>query len=326
MTRFLFFPLLILVACSVQVQPPPTTPAPPSEPPTQGSFTLSTDNVNNSVTPGGEVQGIPIRISRRSTFKGEVSFELFGAPEGISGRFEPPSTRNNLSELTLVVSETTPPGRYDLSVRGRSGAEEGAVSDTVQIPLEITGTSGDQSEFSLSLSPSSLQLSPGESEEVKVTFNRRGDAQGDIGLSVSGEPEGVGVAIESSSQSPTLRINADASARPGTYTLSVRGKRGDFSSVTQLGLSISSAEGGAAGSARIQGDVRTANADISIGNFSSTPNESRINTLSSEAETGFRTGSGVGPVPNEWTEHASGANRRLFGLKRPCSNVMVYSF
>ena len=287
MVRFFLFPLLILVACSVQVQPPPPTPEPPSEPPTQGSFTLSTDNVNNSVAPGGEVRGIPIRVSRRSTFKGEVAFELFGVPEGISGRFEPPRTTNNLSELTLVVSETTPPGRYDLSVRGKSGAGQGAVSDTVQIPLEITGTSGDQSEFSLSLSPSSLQLSPGESEAVKVTFNRRGDAEDAIGLSVSGEPEGVSVAIESSSQNSTLRINADTSARPGTYTLSVRGKRGDFSSVTQLGLSISSAEGGAAGSARIQGDVRTANADIAITSSSLTSNESRINTLASEARPAF---------------------------------------
>ena len=266
MTRLLPLLLLVLVACSVQIQPPPATPESPSESIVQGSFTLSTDNVNNSVAPGGEVRGIPIRVSRTSTFKGEVSFELFGAPEGISGRFEPPSTTNNLSELTLSVSETTPPGRYDLSVRGQSGAEKGVVSDTVQVPLEITGTAnGDQPGFSLSLSPSSLQLSPGESEEVKVTFNRRGDAEGAIGLSVSGEPAGVTVDIKSSSQ-PTLRVNADASAQPGTYTLSVRGKRGDLSSTTQLGLSVSSGEGGAAGSARIQGDVRTANADIPITN------------------------------------------------------------
>ncbi len=252
-----------LAACSVQTQPPPTTPEPnpPADPALQGSFTLSTDSAGNSLDPGGEVKGVPIRVNRASTFEGAVTFELFGAPEGVAGRFDPPSTTGDRSELTLQVSETTPSGEYDLTVRGKSGG----TSNTVQIPLFVTeAASNSQPGFSVALSPSSLNLSPGESENVRVTFNRSGGVDGAIGLSVSGEPAGVTVLIDTSSQ-PTLRVTADERAVPGNYALTVRGASGGLSSSTQLGLSIAG-EGGsdASGSARVRGSVRTANADISV--------------------------------------------------------------
>lgn len=261
----LFGLLLGLAACSVQVQPPPTSPAdPPANPSVQGGFTLSTDGAGNSLDPGGEVSGVPIRVERMSTFKGRVTFELFGAPEGVTGRFDPESTAGNLSELTLMVGERVPSGEYDLTVRGKSGGSSNT-SNTVQIPLFVTeAASNARPGLSLSLSPSSLQLSKGESEDVRVDFNRSGGVEGAIGLSVSGEPEGVSVAIDTASQTPTLRISASERAAPGSYVLTVRGQTQDLSSSTQLGLSISDRDEGAAGSARVQGRVRTANAEISV--------------------------------------------------------------
>ena len=274
--RFLsgFLLPLGLVACSVQTQLPPEAPDPPADPVVQGSFTLSTDSTGNSLDPGGEVSGVPIRVSRMSTFDGAVAFELFGAPEGISGRFDPQRTAGDLSELTLSVSETTPSGEYDLSVRGKSGG----ASSTVGIPLFVTeAASNAQPGFSVVLSPSSLNLSPGESERVRVTFNRSGGVDGAIGLSVSGEPAGVTVEVDTSSQ-PTLRVTADESAAPGNYALTVRGKSGELKSSTQLGLSISGEGGSASGSARIQGSVRTANAAIEM-RSQAAPSEGTLETL-----------------------------------------------
>ncbi len=282
----------MLVACSVQVQPPPTSPEQPDGPSVQSGFTLSTDSTGNSLDPGGEVSGIPIRIERMSTFEDAVTFELFGAPEGVTGRFNPPSTTGDLSELTLQVSKSTPSGEYDLTVRGASGSAGSSSSSAVQIPLFVTeAASNSQPGFSVALLPSSLNLAPGESESVRVTFNRSGGANGAIGLNISGEPAGVTVSVDTTSQTPTLRVTASGDAAPGNYALSVRGASGDLSSSTQLGLSISSGDGGnggAAGSARIRGSVRTANAAISLGSVEVTaqgavpPEESIFSTPSAE--------------------------------------------
>ncbi len=260
-SRLLAILLLGLAACSVQTEPPPEFPDDPApDPATQRSFTLSTDTTGNSVDPGEGIAGIPVRVERIRTFEDEVAFELFGAPEGILGSFDPPSTRGDLSTLTLTVDAATPSGDYDLTVRGKSGG----FSNTVQIPLFVTEAANGQPGFSLSLSPSSLNLLSGESESVRVRFNRNGDVDA-IGLSVTGEPEGVNVEIDTSAQNPTLRVTANGNAAPGNYALTVRGKSGELSSSTQLGLSISSEEdSSASGSARVQGSVRTANADISL--------------------------------------------------------------
>ncbi|MBO1437161.1 S8 family serine peptidase [Meiothermus sp. CFH 77666] len=102
---------------------------------TTSSFSLSTANTILQVQPGGSVN-VPITISRSGGFSGAVSLSLQGAPAGVSGSFNPPSTTLNDSTLTLNVAASVPNGTYALTVRGTSG------STFASLPLSLRVGSG----------------------------------------------------------------------------------------------------------------------------------------------------------------------------------------
>lgn len=102
---------------------------------TTSSFSLSTTNTILQVQPGGSVN-VPIAISRSGGFAGAVSLSLQGAPAGVSGSFNPPSTTLNASTLTLNVAASVPNGTYALTVRGTSG------STFASLPLSLRVGSG----------------------------------------------------------------------------------------------------------------------------------------------------------------------------------------
>lgn len=98
-------------------------------------FSLSTTNTIQTAQPGGSVS-VPITISRSGGFSGAVSLSLQGAPSGVSGSFNPPSTTLNDSTLTLNVAASVPNGTYALTVRGTSG------STFASLPLSLRVGSG----------------------------------------------------------------------------------------------------------------------------------------------------------------------------------------
>jgi len=82
--------------------------------------------------------------------------------------------------------------------------------------------------FSVSLSPSTLNVVPGSTGSVTATIARTGSFTGTVTLSVEGLPTGVTGAfnpasITSGTTSTTLTVNAAANATPGTYTFTIRG-------------------------------------------------------------------------------------------------------
>lgn len=82
--------------------------------------------------------------------------------------------------------------------------------------------------FTVSLSPSSLNVTPGLTGNVTATIARTGSFTGTVTLAVEGLPTGVTGAfnpasIASGTTSTTLTVNAAANAVPGTYTFTIRG-------------------------------------------------------------------------------------------------------
>jgi len=102
---------------------------------TTASFSLSTANTILSAQPGGSVN-VPITISRSGGFADAVNLSLQGAPAGVSGSFNPPSTTLNDSILTLNVASSVPNGTYALTVRGTSS------STFASLPLSLRVGSG----------------------------------------------------------------------------------------------------------------------------------------------------------------------------------------
>jgi len=107
-------------------------------------FSLTTPNTSLSAQPGGNLN-VTITISRSGGFAGAVSLGLPGAPAGVRGSFNPPSTTLDSSTLTLSVDGTVPDGTYSLTVQGTSGGT------TATLPL-------------------SLRVGAGTSASIKDTF------------------------------------------------------------------------------------------------------------------------------------------------------------
>ncbi len=224
-----------------------------------GGFSLETDGVTNSVSPGAEVI-VPIAITRTGGFSGVVALEILGAPEGLSGVFSPNPAAGDSSELTIQTDSSVAAGSYSLSARGVSGD----LSDTAEVNVTVVGTTTDPA-FSLALSPASLRLEPGDSASATVTVNKTASFDGSVSLSHSGAPSGVDISFDpdSTRTTSTVEVSVGDDVEPGSYAITITGESGALESSTRLGLTVPAPSSG--GNGRITGTART---DAYLGDFS----------------------------------------------------------
>ena len=223
-----------------------------------GSFALEIDNTfTNSLSPGAEVR-IPVTINRSSGFTGEITLEVFGAPDGVSGTFEPNPASGNESTLTVTTQNSVAPGMYSLSVRGKNGV----TSATAKVDVNVVGTTTGPT-FSLALSPASLSTEAGKTVTSTVTVNKTSSFSGNVSLSVSGAPSGVNVSFDPTATTSTSKVSVKvgSNVKAGNYTLTVQGSGGGKTGSTKLGLTV---VGKSAGTGRITGTAQTDNAKISL--------------------------------------------------------------
>src|SRR5256885_15483445 len=69
----------------------------------------------------------------RTNFSDAISLSLTDVPPGISGSFNPPSSTNASSILTLNVGEAVEPGAYHLTVKGNATAGDRSTPLTVSV-------------------------------------------------------------------------------------------------------------------------------------------------------------------------------------------------
>lgn len=241
--------LVFLAACG---GPTPTTPEPTTE------FSLEIDDTfTNSLSPGAEVR-IPVTIKRSGDSTGAVTLEVFGAPEGVSGTFEPNPTSDTESTLIVSTENSVAAGMYSLSVRGKSGT----VSATATVGINVVGTTTEPT-FSLALSPASLSTEAGTTVTTTVTVNKTSSFNSSVSLSASSVPSGVTVSFDPTSTSGTAKVSVEVGSgvAAGTYTLTIEGSSGSKTSSTKLGLTVVAK---ASGLGRISGTART---DAYLGAF-----------------------------------------------------------
>ncbi|MFD4634913.1 M20/M25/M40 family metallo-hydrolase [Streptomyces sp. NPDC058284] len=119
-----------------------------------------------------------------------------------------------------------------------------AAWDAISIPAQSGDPtcSGQQSDFSLGLSPAAGQVDAGASTTATVnTTTVTGSAQ-QISLTAAGAPTGVGVTFTpgtvTSGSNSTMKITTSASTTPGTYPITVTGTAGTKTHTAQYTLTV----------------------------------------------------------------------------------------
>jgi len=168
-------------------------------------------------------------------------------------------------------------GMFDF-LHGQTGVAPNGIE--LHPVLDIVFNPTTTTDFSLSVSPSSLTVASGSNGSATVTTSISGSFNSSVALSVSGLPSGASATFSPTSiaapgsGSSTLNISTGTAAA-GTYSLTVTGTGGGKTHTAPLTLTIGSGGGGG-------GSQILANPGFESGNTSWTASSGVINTSSSE--------------------------------------------
>jgi subtilisin family serine protease len=199
-------------------------------------LSISAAPATASTMAGGSV-AYAVSASPTGGYDAATSLTLSGLdPAAASWSFAPSVLGPGAWDSTLVVSTTSSlaAGTYPLTVT----ATGGGLIRAVQVTLGVT-SAGD---FSLTTSPSKLNVKSGKSGSATVSVGSVDGFSGDVALSVSGLPAGA-TASWSATQvtapgAATLTIAVGSSVKRGSYLLTVTGTSGGLvrTSTTTLGV------------------------------------------------------------------------------------------
>lgn len=199
-----------------------------------GDFKLPTTTLTTSVPQGRSSQPLKVTFTREK-FDGEVSFSLTGAPTGVTAKFDPVKTSKTGTEtaLTLTVGDTVATQKYTLKVVAQSGNKK------KEQPLELTVQV--KPDFSMAANPTALSVKQGASGTVAINLTRNATFTSAVALTLEGAPAGVTGTLNPASATAatsTLTLNVGATAAPGAYTLTVRGKGDGLDKTATVRLTV----------------------------------------------------------------------------------------
>jgi subtilase family serine protease len=171
-------------------------------------------------------------------FDSAISLSASGQPSGVTVTFNPTSiTGAGTSTMTMTVAASTVPGTYTITVTGTSGSTR----ETTTVSLTVTGTTPN---FTISASPTSITVDPGNSGHSTITTTISGGFNSAIALSATGQPSRVTISFSPSSipapgaGSSTMTVTVNRRARAGTYPITVKGTGGGVTHTTTVTLTI----------------------------------------------------------------------------------------
>lgn len=194
------------------------------------SFTLETGN-SLSLGQGSSVSTY-VNVMGQYGFSGNVALSVSGLPSGVTPIWGPNPTTSS-TELYLYATNSVTPGKYPLSITGTSGS----VTSTSTVTLTVAVPT-----FTMS-SPGTVTMGVGTSNYAYVGIQRQYGFNGNVAMSVSGLPSGVTASFNPNPVTATLPysdmvLQANASAAPGQYTVTVTGVSGSQTVTTSLTLII----------------------------------------------------------------------------------------
>ena len=171
-------------------------------------------------------------------FIGSVAFSISGLPTGASASFNPTSvTGSGSSTISVSTSTTTPAGTYTLQITGTSGTL--VHSTTVNLVVNPVGGVPD---FTISVSPASLNVSRGKTGNYTVTIGAVNGFTGTVSLSVSGLGSRVTASFNPASVTGSgtsiLSVQPAGNASKGARTITITGIGNTVSHSTSATLNI----------------------------------------------------------------------------------------
>src|SRR5262249_12365860 len=166
-------------------------------------FSLSATPTSQNVVAGAG-PAYTVGVASLNGFAGNVALSLTALPFGVgTASFSPQviAAAGN-SQLSVTTLPTAPGGTYPLTITGTAGG----VTHTVAVALVVSGR-----DFSLSVSPSSVTISRGQSAKYTVDVSLVGGSVGSVSLTVAGLPTGT-----------TAVSSPDPVGSPGSSTLTVK--------------------------------------------------------------------------------------------------------
>jgi hypothetical protein len=200
-------------------------------------FSISTSPATLTVTQGSSAV-YTTSVTAIGAFSSSVALSASGLPAGTTATFNPPSiSAGTSSTLTITTSSTTPTNvPSTLTITGTSGT----LSHSGNVSLTVNGVA----DFSVSASPSTNTVVPGNSAVYTVSTSSLNGFTSIVNLSASGAPGGTTVTMNPTSvtvgNTATLTIATTASTPLGTSTITITGTSGQLTHSTTVTLTVSS--------------------------------------------------------------------------------------
>jgi hypothetical protein len=139
-------------------------------------FSLSATPASRTVAPGGDTT-YKATVTPTNGFTGAVTFSVTGLPSGATAVFKPASlTASGSSTLKVSTNTAVAPGSYPLTIRATSGPRV----RTIMVTLVVNG------DFTISATPASQTISPGDVATYTVAITAGPGFSGTVNLSVTG--------------------------------------------------------------------------------------------------------------------------------------------
>jgi len=194
------------------------------------SFTLAAAPASLSVTPGTSGSSA-LTLAPLNGFTGAASLTVAGLPAGVTAVFNPASI-SSAGTLTLTASASAVPGSATLTVTATSGG----ISAKAALALTVAPPPG----FTLSSSPTSVNLAAGGTATATIAVQPAGGFGGTVAFAASGLPTGVTASFSpaSATASSALTLTAASSAAAGTWQLSVKGTSGSLTATVAIAVTV----------------------------------------------------------------------------------------
>ena len=208
-----------------------------SGPPPSPDFSLAVSGQSGSPIAGTVGSATyAVTVTPENNLSGSVSLTASGLPPGVTAGFSPSETTST-STLTLSVAPGASPGTTPITITG----QDGSLTHSVGATLTIVAPTVD---FAISVSPSGQTIGRPGSTNYTVTITPLNGFAGSVSLSVSGVPNRVNASFSPSSAtagsgwSATMKVSSTNRTRPGTSTLTIRGRSGTLSHTATTSLTV----------------------------------------------------------------------------------------
>jgi hypothetical protein len=210
---------------------------------TPADFSLSIKPTTVTLTADGVTPAtVSVLATAQNGFTSAVQLTVASLPTGVT--VQPASltlTPGTAAALTLTAARGTAAASSMATLTGTAGS----LTHTVSLPINVIGA---QPDFSLAITPQSLNLtSGGTGQPVQVTATPTDGFTGTVGIALTGLPSGVTANPATLSLTPgvaqSTTLTAANSAASGSASVVFTGSSGSLSHAATLALSVGASSG-----------------------------------------------------------------------------------